>query len=614
MIIIKYLSITKIVYNRFPHTPHVCQAQRFPPNMSTTSFIRPISSRQPSIRISSARASQSLLPPSPLDKKTLTAILCVVLGEPLCQTFIYPYIIYLVLDLNIAETNDEAGFYAGLLIAAFSLAQFCTSMWWGWVCDRWLSKKSVLLFGMLGTTLSLILFGLVRNYYLAITIRVLAGAVNGNMAVSKAAVSEMTDDSNASIAFGWVNLIWSLGAIVGPVIGAMLHHPADTMPSIFPKSGFWGENPYFLPPFISAVLTIAATVVFLAWFDMERARTFSVYVDEDVRGLLSEDTAGDIEGPYQRSINSRNHHRYVTAESAGAWSHKILYPVDATLDPDEAEPTFDVPATPGKPSNFPMIMSIICYCCLALGNNIVDEVYNWWTIESPDNGGLGWTSMHIGVSLAIIGAIDVLFQAFLFQYFDRWFGSVRLFRYSMFVMGPVIAVMPLVSFIVRAAAVDDQWPPNIPPVSPEFTLSMQMHQLGDAGEIHIFSTGNSAESPYDNVFNHIDGAHQAWTYLTLLVLLTIKISAQQCAYTVIMIIINNSTPASSRGWVNGVSQSSAAFVRAVGPALAGWIWTTSLRFSSGVLSSSIVFFLVWFVMWTGALSALFLPRRLDRRA
>lgn len=74
----------------------------------------------------------------------------------------------------------DASFYAGILIAAFSLSESLTSMFWGGLSDR-IGRKPVLLSGCLGTMLSLLIMGFSTNFTMALCGRILGGALNGNI-------------------------------------------------------------------------------------------------------------------------------------------------------------------------------------------------------------------------------------------------------------------------------------------------------------------------------------------------------------------------------------------------------------------------------------------------
>ena len=48
-----------------------------------------------------------------------------------------------------------------------------------------------------------------------IFIRSISGALNGNVAVVKAAIGDITDESNSTEAFAMYGLTWTIGSIIG---------------------------------------------------------------------------------------------------------------------------------------------------------------------------------------------------------------------------------------------------------------------------------------------------------------------------------------------------------------------------------------------------------------
>ena len=84
----------------------------------------------------------------------------------------------MVKGFDIGDKND-ASFYAGILIAAFALAEALTGMWWGSLSDR-IGRKPVLLIGCFGTMISLLVVGFSTNFYIALLGRIGGGLLNGN--------------------------------------------------------------------------------------------------------------------------------------------------------------------------------------------------------------------------------------------------------------------------------------------------------------------------------------------------------------------------------------------------------------------------------------------------
>lgn len=117
-----------------------------------------------------------------ISTKVLTACPALVrVAEPIALTSIFPYAWKLVLHYEVGNESDAA-FYAGILIAAFSLAEAMTGMFWGALSDR-IGRKKVLLFGNAGTLLSMLIVGFAPSFGVALMGRVLGGMLNGNIGV-----------------------------------------------------------------------------------------------------------------------------------------------------------------------------------------------------------------------------------------------------------------------------------------------------------------------------------------------------------------------------------------------------------------------------------------------
>ena len=75
--------------------------------------------------------------------------------------------------------------------------QFLTGLLWGSLSDR-IGRKPVLLIGLLGTFASVNAFGLSRSFNQMIAARALNGLMNGNVAVIRSALGELTDETVSS--------------------------------------------------------------------------------------------------------------------------------------------------------------------------------------------------------------------------------------------------------------------------------------------------------------------------------------------------------------------------------------------------------------------------------
>ena len=111
------------------------------------------------------------------------------LSEPIALTSIFPYAWELIKRFHVGDEQD-ASFYAGLLISSFSLAEALMGMYWGGLSDR-IGRKPVLMIGCLGTMLSMVMVGFASNIWIALLGRAIGGLLNGNIGVIQTMVGEL---------------------------------------------------------------------------------------------------------------------------------------------------------------------------------------------------------------------------------------------------------------------------------------------------------------------------------------------------------------------------------------------------------------------------------------
>jgi hypothetical protein len=73
---------------------------------------------------------------TPLPKLQMVVLCCVVFIEPLTLTLLYPFMYSMVKGFDMVEDDRSLGKYVGILASVFSLAQFLTSLPWGWISGR----------------------------------------------------------------------------------------------------------------------------------------------------------------------------------------------------------------------------------------------------------------------------------------------------------------------------------------------------------------------------------------------------------------------------------------------------------------------------------------------
>lgn len=180
-------------------------------------------------------------------------------------------------------SEDDASFYAGILISAFSFTEAISGMLWGSVSDK-IGRKPVMLIGCVGTMLSLLMVGFSKSFTVALIGRALGGLLNGNTGVimtvcqilvhcrwitnSFQMVGELVKNPvHEPRAYAVMPFVFSVGSIIGPTIGGALANPVKGYPTFFRKGGFFDIFPWALPNLVCAGLMLFSVI--LTYFFLE---------------------------------------------------------------------------------------------------------------------------------------------------------------------------------------------------------------------------------------------------------------------------------------------------------------------------------------------------------
>jgi MFS family permease len=114
----------------------------------------------------------------------------------------------------------------------FFVMEAAAVLHWSRLSDR-VGRKPVLLIGLTGLFISMLCFGLSRTFTTLVIrsvilvcdpefadngdllSRCLAGALDGNFAIVKSAIGELTDSTNSAQGFALIPIVWSVGATIG---------------------------------------------------------------------------------------------------------------------------------------------------------------------------------------------------------------------------------------------------------------------------------------------------------------------------------------------------------------------------------------------------------------
>ncbi|MEC8576246.1 MAG: MFS transporter, partial [Candidatus Thermoplasmatota archaeon] len=209
-------------------------------------------------------------------KGALMVLFLVTMIDMIGFGIIIPFLTYLVQDLAADEGVVRVGLWVGLLMTAYSSAQFLSSPIWGSLSDR-IGRRPILMVGLVGNTVFFTAFGLSTTLMFALSMRFLAGVFNGNIAVARAYIGDVSTPKQLATRMGLIGAAFGLGFTIGPFIGGEFSSPAERY-EVFVGTVF-ETYPYLLPCLIASVLSAGSLV--LAYFKLPE----SLKVDPSTRSV-----------------------------------------------------------------------------------------------------------------------------------------------------------------------------------------------------------------------------------------------------------------------------------------------------------------------------------------
>ncbi|MAV77422.1 MAG: hypothetical protein CMA15_00830 [Euryarchaeota archaeon] len=322
-------------------------------------------------------------------KGALLTLFLVTMIDMIGFGIIIPFLTYLVQDLAESEGVIRIGLWVGLLMTSYSAAQFLFSPFWGSLSDR-IGRRPVLMIGLVGNTIFFTAFGFSKTLLFALSMRFLAGVFNGNIAVARAYIGDVSSPKQLATRMGLIGAAFGLGFTIGPFIGGEFSNPAERW-GLFVGTVF-DTYPYLLPCAIASALSAGSLV--LAYYKLPESI--------DVKSLKKDDD--------QRP-----------------WGKQMIA----------------MAATSVKMLRTPSIGAMIWVSMLfTFGFTVMHSVFILYTEMDVGLGGLGFSEQDNGRIFAMIGLFGILTQGVLIGPLTRRYGTRRLIPISVLVTGLGLTLIP----------------------------------------------------------------------------------------------------------------------------------------------------------------------------
>ena len=328
-------------------------------------------------------------------RSPMTILFLVVFVDMLGFTIVIPFLTYFIQDLASNQGISDVGsrdFWVGFVIAIYALAQFLFTPILGTLSDRF-GRRPILMFGLVSNSIFFIVFGLSNSLEMAIIARFLSGAGNGNIAVARAYIGDISESEQVARRMGMIGAAFGLGFMIGPFLGGILANPADGIGGIF-NTPFWEDYQYLLPCIFSSILSIISLI--MAYFWLEE----SIQLDSSTDNIKDSST---------NSISK------IFSDLIGVLS----IPVISSL----------------------VLINFLFYMAFSM----MHGTFILYTAMPIESGGLGWSEMENGWVFAFIGLLGAIIQGALIGPLSDRFGMTKLMMLGTLLAGLGISSLPYVN-------------------------------------------------------------------------------------------------------------------------------------------------------------------------
>ena len=371
----------------------------------------------------------------------------------------FPFVAFQIMSFFPGLETQDVGFYSGVLEASFHLGCIPGALLWSWVADTY-GRRPALMYGLGGTALCCVGFGLAPNFACALAARFLWGLLNGNVGVAKTVMSELASDVHMARAFSYIGLNAGAGRVLGPALGGLLSEPAKRYPALTPQ--LLVTFPFLLPCIICGLLSLLTMLA--SYFVLKETL---VKEGEEVlsssqmpgpglngSGVLQEEDVVEIdEGASAAAAAAVSTSAAAAAAASSAAQSSDEEAESETLVASAAPaPAPAAPQREGAVASYlrlmrdPLVFGAVgLYCAMGSVGIVTQELFPLYAINGPERGGFQLTSRDLGLLNVAAGVPLLIYQLLCFPRLSKWLGVVGLQTQSLGYSGLILILTPALS-------------------------------------------------------------------------------------------------------------------------------------------------------------------------
>lgn len=254
-------------------------------------------------------------------------------------------------------------------------------------------------------------------------------------------------------AFSLMPLVWSIGSVFGPSFGGFFARPAEQYPGLFGNSWLFNKYPFLLPNLVACAFFFVSVVVAILFLH----ETLETKKHEKDWGLLLGEKISQPFRTKPRHKHNHQHQRHHRPSFVDAEATAPLLPKSGVV---LKKPSRAPPPTMKEIFTYQVTMNILAYTILALHSVAFDQVLPVFLnyhrqVPDSDNthlpfhfsGGFGLNSNKIGTIFTIYGLACGVIQFFLFPPVCSRYGALKCFKAGTVLFPIVYVLVPYTALI-----------------------------------------------------------------------------------------------------------------------------------------------------------------------
>jgi len=356
-------------------------------------------------------------------------------------TMVFSFLPKLVKSFGTSEV--DTGFYVGMIGSSVYVGRIFCSILWGYLADRY-GRKKLIIVAASTTCIFTLAFGFTWSIEWAVVTRLLVGMSMGMVVIAKALIFQVTDDTNSSLGMAFLVAGFSLGLVVGPVIGGYLAFPGELYPETFSPDSIFSKFGILLPNLVLSILNtvaIISAIIFIPNVKKSARVTYIRMEDEQPIKMSYHEKTFLIQSSIKKeNTPPTNYQIQITT------SEFQQLPNSVKLKKSNGFKGSKIGQTIFDKGCFRACVLYALYGFVAVG---FDELFPLYAATSRDYDGFGFSTSEIGTSLTIAAVVVLLVQFTVMARITQYFGLRKSFMYCCLVTTFFLPIIPLSHHIVN---------------------------------------------------------------------------------------------------------------------------------------------------------------------